>query len=141
MPSVGHDAGHNGGEGRRGTRDLHATATEERDEEAGDDGGVEALFRRDARGDAQRDGKRQRHHGHHDARHDVLRDLLFQLFFAGMLDNAEKDGLQLVALLHGGKTRPPSIVAGGKTRGRILSLTKTPINAEPAFGRKSPFGA
>ena len=101
----GHDAGHNGGEGRRGTRDLHATATEERDEEAGDDGGVEALFRRDARGDAQRDGKRQRHHGHHDARHDVLRDLLFQLFFAGMLDNAEKDGLQLVALLHGGKTR------------------------------------
>lgn len=44
----GHNAGHNGGEGRRGTRDLHATATEERDEEAGDDGGVEALFRRDA---------------------------------------------------------------------------------------------
>ena len=89
----GHDAGDDGGEGRRGAGNLHTAAAEERDEEPGDDGGVEALLRRHPRGDAQRDGKRQRHHRHHDARHDVLGNLLLQLLFAGMLDDAEKDGL------------------------------------------------
>lgn len=89
----GHDAGNDGGEGRRGAGYLHAAAAEERDEEPGNNGGVEALLRRHPRGDAQRDGKRQRHHRHHDARHDVLGNLLLQLLFAGMLDDAEKDGL------------------------------------------------
>lgn len=49
VDAVGRDnAGHDGRERRRRSRDLHARAAEERDKEACDDGRVQALFRADA---------------------------------------------------------------------------------------------
>ena len=93
-----HDACNDGGERRRGARDLHAAAAEERDEEPGDDGRVKALLRTHARSDGQRDGKGQRHHGHHDARDDVFGKLSLELFAVGVLDDAEKYRFDLVAL-------------------------------------------
>src|SRR5690606_25281337 len=47
-------------EGARGPADLDPAPAEGRDEEAGDDGGVEPLLRRDAGGDGEGDGERER---------------------------------------------------------------------------------
>ena len=99
VESVGRDdTGHDGREGRGGAGNLHARAAEEGDQEACDNGGVESLLRADARCDRQRDGERQRHDGDHDARHDVAGKLLFELLFGGMLDDAEQDRFDFVAL-------------------------------------------
>ena len=48
--------------------DLHPRAAERRDQEAGDDGRVEAAIRRDPARDGERDGERQRHDADDDAR-------------------------------------------------------------------------
>ena len=71
---------------------------EEGDQESCDNCGVEPLLGTDARCDRQRDGERQRHDGDYDARHDVAGKLLFELFFGGMLDDAEQDRFDFVAL-------------------------------------------
>ena len=92
------DAGHDGCEGGGGAGDLHARAAEEGDQESCDNCGVEPLLGTDARCDCQRDGERQRHDGDYDARHDVAGKLLFELFFGGMLDDAEQDRFDFVAL-------------------------------------------
>ena len=84
----------------RGTRNLHARATKHGNEEASDDGRVDAALRAHARGDGKRDGERQRHDRHDDARDDVLRDLAAQFLLAGMLDDAEQNRFNFVAL-HG----------------------------------------
>ena len=49
LESVGrHDAGHDGGEGGSGARYVHAASAEQRNDEAGHDGGVKALLGADA---------------------------------------------------------------------------------------------
>ena len=55
--------------------DLHARATEHGDEEAGDDGGIESLCRRDATRDAERNRQRQRHDADDDAGREIVREL------------------------------------------------------------------
>mgnify|MGYP004486172309 CR=1 FL=1 len=92
------DAGHDGRERGGGAGDLHARAAEERDKEACDDGRVQALLRADARSNRQRDRKRQRHDGDHDARYDVAGKLLFKLLFARVLNDAEQNRFNFVAL-------------------------------------------
>lgn len=93
----GDDARHDGGERGGGTRDLNRAAAEQRDDEARDDGGIKALLGADARSDGQGDRQRQRHDGHHDAGDDVARYLALELFRVLVLDDAEEDGLDLVA--------------------------------------------
>ncbi len=70
-----HDASHDGGEGGGGTGDLHAAPAEKGDQEAGDDGGVDALLRADAAGQSQSDGKGQRDDGHDHAGYQILCEL------------------------------------------------------------------
>ena len=71
-----HDTRHDGGKGGGGACDLHPAAAEEGDQEARDNGGVDALLRADAAGQRQRDGKGQRDDGYDDARYRVLGELL-----------------------------------------------------------------
>ena len=94
----GDDAGNDGGKrcGRAGN--LNAAAAQKGDKEARDDGGVQACFGAYAGSDGKGDGKRQGHHGNHDAGYDVFRELLFEFFFAGVLDDAEQNRLDLVVL-------------------------------------------
>ena len=96
----GDDTCDDGGKRSGGARNLHARTAKHGDEEAGDDGRVDAALGAHARGDGKRDGKRQRHDRHNDARDDVLRDLAAQFLLAGMLDDAEQNRFNLVAL-HG----------------------------------------
>lgn len=99
VDAVGRDnAGHDGRERRRRSRDLHARAAEQRDKEACDDGRVQALLRADTRSNRQCDRKRQRHDGNHDARYDVAGKLLFKLLFARVLNDAEQNRFNFVAL-------------------------------------------
>ena len=55
---------------------LHPAASQQRDEETGDDGRHDAFFGRDARRDAEGDGQRQGYDAHDDARHEVGGELL-----------------------------------------------------------------
>ena len=55
-----HDAVDDHDERAGGPADLHPRAAERRDQEAGDDRGVEAAVRRDAAGDGERDRQGQR---------------------------------------------------------------------------------
>ena len=54
-----HRRGADADERAGGTGDLYARAAEEGDEDAADDGGVEALLGADAGGDGQAHGERQ----------------------------------------------------------------------------------
>ena len=99
IDAVGRDnAGNDGRERRCRAGDLHTRTTEKRDEEACDDGRAQALLRADARSNRQRDRKRQRHDGDHDARYDVAGKLLFKLLFARVLNDAEQNRFNFVAL-------------------------------------------
>ena len=90
-----HDARHNGGKGGGGARDLHPAAAEEGDQEARDNGGVDALLRADAAGQRQRDGKGQCDDGHDDARYRVLGELLAGIGFQA---GAEKLGAMVIPM-------------------------------------------
>lgn len=60
--------------------------------------GIQALLGCHARGDGESDGRRQGYNGHDDALDNILWDLPAQLLFIGVLDDAERYGLDLVAL-------------------------------------------
>ena len=54
-----------------GAADLDAAASEDGDDQSGDDGRDDALLRRHARGNTESDGQRQRHDAYDDAGHEV----------------------------------------------------------------------
>ena len=78
---IGDDARDDGRERCGRSRDLDFAAAERGDQEAGDDGGVQALFRADAGRQRQRDGERQRDDRYDDARDDVRRQILGGIVF------------------------------------------------------------
>ena len=67
-----------------GTADLHSAATEERDEEAGNDGSYQSFFGADAGSDAECNGERQGDNAHDDACHEVGEEFFFIVIFQGM---------------------------------------------------------
>jgi hypothetical protein len=72
---VGGDRRENHDERCGGTGDLRAGTTEERRDEPGNDGGVQAVLRRGPHGDSQRHRQRKGHDPHHEARQEVLAEL------------------------------------------------------------------
>ncbi len=73
---AGNDAGHDDDKSARGSADLGARTAQGRDEEAGDDSGVEAGLRRDAGSDGEGHGQRQRHQSHRETCDEIVRKLL-----------------------------------------------------------------
>jgi hypothetical protein len=71
----GHDAVNNGDESAGRAADLNARATEERGQEAGDDGGPDTGRRRAAGGDGKGHGQWQGENADGDSRSDVLAEL------------------------------------------------------------------
>ena len=74
-PVALHHAGDDHDERARGAADLHPRAPQGGDQEAGDDGGVQAALGGQTTGDRERDGERQRHDADDDAGCEVRREL------------------------------------------------------------------
>ena len=70
-----HDAVDDHDERAGGPADLHPGAAQRRDQEAGDDRGVEALLRGDAAGDGEGDGEREGDDADDDAGEQVVAEL------------------------------------------------------------------
>ena len=64
---LAHDPGHDDDEGAGGPADLDPGSAQEGNQEAGDNGGVEAPFGGDAAGDGEGDGQGQGHDADHQA--------------------------------------------------------------------------
>ena len=88
-----HDAVDDDDEGARRPADLHLRAAERRDQEAGDDGGEDALFGLDAAGDRERHRQRQRDDADRQAGADVGGEALSVVAGEGV-DEARAESLQ-----------------------------------------------
>ncbi len=98
-------------EGARRPADLDAAAAEQRDQEPGDDGGDEALFRGHAGGDREGDRERDRHDPDDDAGLEVREEL------GARVPAQDREGLREPGRRHGRMLQ----VAGSGTRARRLA--------------------
>ena len=108
VPVPGNDAVDDDDERARRPADRETAAAEKGHEEPGDDGRIQAAFRRQSRGDGEGERERDGHHAHGDARGDVLGQHPEGVPIADCFKKARNQRGFVLSLLHGAGHISPS---------------------------------